>query len=246
MGFAVLSVVAVVAILVMRSPLPYGEVNALLITPLCGLYLGWFHRPGPARAFGIGLILVLVCAVFWSGYSHTEFSAAVAAGHAVFITGFAFEAASALRRRLERQAVLDPLTQVLNRRGLLAHSRPMIAAAEAGGAPITLALIDFDDFKAVNDGGGHLAGDAALRNAAFSWVEALGEDGLIARVGGDEFVLLLHGDRESADGRLTAIRRQSEHSWSWGLAQFRPGDTLDDLMKRADRRMYRAKDEREG
>jgi len=243
-GFVVVSVITLAAVFISLSEREHDELNVLLITSMVGLYLGWFHRTHLARILGIALLLLLACAAMLHDSTDSGFSALVAMGHAAVISSFCFEAASMLRRSIDRQAMLDPLTRVYNRRGLVARGGSMLASARRRAWPLTLALIDFDDFKAVNDLGGHHAGDTALRETAGLWVAGFAAQDVVARIGGDEFVLLVRGDRESVEARLRSIRERAHYSWSWGLAEMRPGDTLGELMRRADQRMYHAKDER--
>jgi len=94
-------------------------------------------------------------------------------------------------KRAQADALLDPLTGLLNRRGLIERMTHEIARAAAMQAPLGLIYLDLDDFKSVNDRHGHAAGDACLLEVA----EALGEgarlESAAARIGGDEFILLL-------------------------------------------------------
>lgn len=224
----------------------HTEVNALLATSIIALYLGWFYGKWVARG---GLAFVLL-SIFGALLFRTEpvihsFSSPIAFAYAVMISIFCLEAGSYLRRRALTRAHFDPLTGVLNRRGLAGRAARMIAEAQRSGSPLTVAVIDFDDFKAVNDDGGHAAGDEALCATANAWVQGLGQNDVVARTGGDEFLLLINADRETANARLREIARDAPYSWTWGLTQLRSDDTLDDLMSRADGRMYDAKGQRE-
>lgn len=221
------------------------ELNSLLEAPMVAVYLGWFFRPGLARAGLLLHLAALTVAVLVGPPSEDHrFSSSLALLYAVLISGFCLEAASFIRRRAEREAWHDPLTRVLNRRGLTEYAREAIARAKHTGEPLMLAVVDFDDFKAVNDRGGHAAGDDALRTCSAEWVEGLGEDDLVARTGGDEFVLVMHADEAAANARLAALQAAASHSWSWGITHYSEGDTLDSLMLRADEALYRQKDAR--
>lgn len=220
----------------------HTELGALLQSPMVALYLGWFYRPALARFALLFSLMVILMAILWRVEPASNgYSSAIAFGYAVLISALGLEAGSFLRRRALARADFDPLTGVLNRRGLVARAPRMIAEAQRTGTPLSVALVDFDDFKAVNDQGGHAAGDEALRATARAWAEGLGARDLIARVGGDEFLLLLHSDGDTANARLCDIARGAPYAWTWGLTQVRPGDSLDDLMSRADGRMYGAK-----
>lgn len=95
-----------------------------------------------------------------------------------------------VRERLraeERSSRTDPLTQLPNRRGFLERADVLIAAGRRSARSMTLAYIDLDHFKAVNDEQGHAAGDAALRLIANLLVQATRVGDIIGRLGGDEF-----------------------------------------------------------
>lgn len=143
----------------------------------------------------------------------------------------------------------DHLTGLFNR-GFFDESLARLVGSEASTPrPFTLALIDLDDFKAVNDRHGHRAGDDALRNAADRLREAFRDDDIIARYGGDEFAVLLRTDRHAAVMRLDAWRaalyadaRIPRPSASVGVASC-PEDGRNGpmLLEVADRRLYAAK-----
>lgn len=222
------------------------ELNALFQLPMVALYVGWFYREWIARAaLGFNLLTIFCGLIFRVEQPIHVFSSAIAVGYAFFISIFCLEAGSYLRRRALRRASFDPLTRVLNRRGFAQFGARAVAEAHRLETPLTLAIVDFDDFKGVNDAGGHAAGDEALCVTANAWVNGLGSDDLVARIGGDEFALLIHSDRKCAKAQLAEIAAEAPYSWSWGLSQLRSGDTLDDLMVRADVRMYDAKGHRE-
>lgn len=93
---------------------------------------------------------------------------------------------------LDAQATCDPLTGTLNRRGFEAQAARVLERAGQTGAPVTLMLCDLDHFKAVNDTYGHEAGDAAIQHFASVLEDTLGQlQATIARIGGEEFVILL-------------------------------------------------------
>ncbi|MEJ0012771.1 MAG: diguanylate cyclase [Bauldia sp.] len=115
------------------------------------------------------------------------------------------ELATAFNRmtdRLEELALHDQLTGLPNRRYLGARLMDM----EAAGAPIAVMVLDADNFKQINDWHGHAVGDAVLKTLAERLVVAIGEDGFCARVGGDEFVIVVTGaDANALPLRLIAI-----------------------------------------
>ncbi|MGI4876357.1 MAG: diguanylate cyclase [Janthinobacterium lividum] len=160
-------------------------------------------------------------------------------------------------RRAERASVTDPLTGLLNRRGvmeLLAASREQAVGA---GLSLTVALIDIDHFKLVNDRWGHVIGDEVLRHVARHLENGVAAPGAVGRLGGEEFIAVLpdvsvggataaiDGLRAHLAGQL--IRRNSDGTslgrvtFSAGVAADRPGDSAEALLGRADAALYAAK-----
>ncbi len=161
------------------------------------------------------------------------------------------------RQTLQRahQALHDPLTGLLNRRGLYEFLQAAIGDAEASRTPLALMFIDLDDFKNANDVGGHGIGDDILVTVSRTLVECLRQPGLVARLGGDEFAVVCPGmtakDAESIAARLVeavaALRFESatqtlQVGCSIGIASY-PADarTEDELIGCADFAMYEAK-----
>ena len=161
-------------------------------------------------------------------------------------------------QRTRQEAVLCPLTHVLNRKGFDDALRALLAQAQGSGSPSCLVMIDIDHFKRVNDGYGHLMGDRVL--------EALGEilrrtacdpGTAAARYGGEEFALLLPGSTvaravELAESVLAGAKRMKIRqrnsdkviltvTVSAGVAAAQPGDDAAALISRADAALYRSK-----
>jgi diguanylate cyclase (GGDEF)-like protein/PAS domain S-box-containing protein len=109
-----------------------------------------------------------------------------------------FTDARALQRRLAHAATHDSLTGLANRANLRATLSSLVAAPRAGDRSDFLLYVDLDNFKSVNDTGGHAAGDLVLRQVADILKPAVGDDGIAARVGGDEFALLLRNSTPKA------------------------------------------------
>ncbi len=148
---------------------------------------------------------------------------------------------------LRRAAGTDPLTGLANRRAWEDGADRMLAAAARSGEPVTVALLDLDGFKAVNDTGGHAAGDALLRALASGWRGELRRSDLLGRLGGDEFALCLPAsDRAATADLLGRLRAVSAGAWSAGAATARPGETLREVLARADAALYRQKAGRAG
>ncbi|MEP7283551.1 MAG: diguanylate cyclase, partial [Rubrivivax sp.] len=169
-------------------------------------------------------------------------------------------------RRLSDEVATDALTQVANRRGLqqafeaectrAARATDGEAAADgaAGAATLSVALIDIDNFKRLNDSLGHAAGDQALRLLAAAVRERLRPIDTVARFGGEEFVLLLPATPLSeAQQLLTRLQRDLSASlfmhdgrevfvtFSGGVAAWSAGETIDAVLERADDALYEAK-----
>jgi diguanylate cyclase len=163
----------------------------------------------------------------------------------------------AMRNELEQvKAMLhqDPLTGTLNRRGIDDAFRQEASRCERHGARLCVALIDIDNFKQLNDTLGHQAGDRALVHIASIVTNTLRPSDRVGRFGGEEFVLLLPDTRlgHSAavmariKGELAArpLEENNERlaiTFSGGVAQRGRGESLDEIVARADAALYQAK-----
>ena len=156
--------------------------------------------------------------------------------------------------RASAQARHDPLTGSLNRKGLDEAMEREIARARRLGSPLCLALLDVDNFKAVNDRLGHSAGDAALVHLTQVTREVMRPQDLLARYGGEEFVLVMP-DTTVENGVVAMTRLQRELTtrfflqgaekvlitFSAGVAQLTDSESSADAIRRADQGMYLAK-----
>lgn len=157
----------------------------------------------------------------------------------------------AQRLMLEEIATRDPLTGAINRRGLEREIHLTMQAARRDGTPVSLAVLDLDGFKQLNDLKGHEAGDAVLVQFARAVSERIRKSDNLFRLGGDEFALLVPGANAESLGRVMESVRQSvqerlhEHgvTVSIGIATMMTGETAHDWFHRADTAMYRAKRE---
>jgi len=147
-----------------------------------------------------------------------------------------------LARQLRAVASTDLLTGLPNRQAFEALLPREMARANRDGAPLCLAVVDVDDFKEINDTHGHQAGDDILAALPGLWQGALREADVLARVGGDEFVVLLPDcpltDAVTVLERMGAVGRPT---CSVGVAALGEGESADRLMARADRALYEAK-----
>jgi diguanylate cyclase (GGDEF)-like protein len=153
------------------------------------------------------------------------------------------------RRKVEsRLAVLattDDLTALINRRAFFAQ-----AAEIAKMAPLTastVAVLDLDGFKNLNDTYGHTAGDEALRKAGASLKGFLEGEGIAGRLGGDEFGIIVEGKSPKDAMVVFTLLRQAVESFgngltaSIGVASWNPAEHIDQALARADHALYRAK-----
>ncbi len=159
--------------------------------------------------------------------------------------------------RLEHMAGTDELTGVANRRLFDTQFLRAVHRKVRSNTPLTLILLDVDGLKEVNDRLGHLAGDETIRAVAeIARSQVRGED-VVARWGGDEFMILVEGGLENGKAVAERIRNgvavadlpgrtpksgpRPKVSVSCGVAEYESGDDLDSLTSRADKAMYQAK-----
>ena len=160
-------------------------------------------------------------------------------------------AAAAADRRQARvdlaRAHLDDLTGVLTRDLGREVLRNEVSRAHREHRPFTLAFLDVDDLKGLNDSHGHAAGDAFLRAVADAIRHELRSYDPVARMGGDEFVCGFVGTAtDAAVRRIMEVRDvlaegQPDRSFSVGIAELESGETLEQLLERGDHALYRAK-----
>ena len=160
-------------------------------------------------------------------------------------------------RELKSRIDVDPLTEVLNRRGFERELKRSIAYVKRYGAAAALIYLDLDEFKPVNDRHGHAAGDAVLRAIAAALVRRVRASDVVARYGGDEFVVLLW-NAGSADAAAKAVALEAAVYTTpvrWGASTLVVGasagttiigplDTAAEVLVRADAAMYARKAQR--
>jgi diguanylate cyclase (GGDEF)-like protein/PAS domain S-box-containing protein len=158
-------------------------------------------------------------------------------------------------RELERQARVDGLTGVANRRYFDERLASGVARSQRSGVPIALLYLDIDHFKRINDGRGHAAGDQVLREFARRLKSNVREGDLVARIGGDEFVVLVEGAESLAGVQALAEKLLRAIAvpfdlpggplpvgTSVGVGYSRRSVNADRLLAAADQALYQAKD----
>jgi diguanylate cyclase (GGDEF)-like protein len=240
--------------------------GALVMVPLCRRWIGgplWIYL---TSACGMVILIVAQLRQIWLALQMAEDTGAIlwvntyvqGAGAFLALAGFALWARHVQRSKLELShiATTDPLTHLANRRHvghLLQHE---VVRARRTGATLSVLAIDVDRLKPVNDGYGHLAGDALLKHMARLMKGRLREIDTIARVGGDEFFAILPDTPASAALQVAIELRQifydspAEYGGleipvraSFGVAELKPGRELSPevLAARADEALYAVK-----
>lgn len=165
-----------------------------------------------------------------------------------------------LKMKMERyrnEAIKDPLTRIDNRRGFEKKLMTAIDNTSATGAPLCLVTADIDHFKQVNDTHGHLVGDNVLRMVAATIKNSIKGKDLVARMGGEEFSILLpdtpfDGAMKLADNirlsfeRIDLKKKNTGESLgkitlSFGVTIYKKDESIEDFMHRADTALYQSK-----
>ncbi len=229
----------VTSTLITRATTHGGMMLAAFAYPWIAIYAAHFFPRRAVNAqgllisvgFGAGLLFghLSHVAIYWLVVTITIWSICILLGN--------------LSESLRREAGTDHLTGLLNRSGFLAAALRERALANRTGAPLTVAVIDLDDFKQVNDRAGHAAGDRLLADLGRKWRERMRPGDILARHGGDEFVLLLpRTDRTGAQAVLERLCSSEDPvSWSLGVSEWLSGESLDAPLARADKELYGAK-----
>ncbi len=156
-------------------------------------------------------------------------------------------------RMLRERAEIDALTSIYNRRKGRELLQLELERCQRYGTPVSVALLDIDLFKKVNDAHGHAIGDAILAELANLLRARLRATDSVARWGGEEFLMILphttsYCAGEASEGIRQAVEekrftRDLQITASLGVAAYNPAETLDELIERADKALYQAKSE---
>jgi diguanylate cyclase (GGDEF)-like protein len=218
--------------------------------------VGWRFGYRTSGMFALAATLVWVIVVIALGISYSSSFAAVWDGVSRFIIYFAFAVLlSHVRQSLEQakhMAMTDHLTGVANARYFIELAERELEHCRRYGRPLTLAYIDIDDFKCVNDELGHSGGDRVIQAVAHALVSSVRLVDHVARQGGDEFMLFLH----EVDARQAGTVLQQIHNRATSLLESSgygvtlsiggvtwnvPPETLDAAIHAADQVMYEVK-----
>ncbi len=164
-------------------------------------------------------------------------------------------AAESRAENLGRLAITDPLTRMMNRRGITVALLDAMAQSERYNAPLCVAMADLDHFKPINDTHGHKVGDQILTELAGILSDALRMPDKVGRYGGEEFLIILPHTTLVGGRKIAERLRAGVHRWEFaadkdtklkltvsvGLTQFRKGEDLEQLLARVDKAMYAAK-----
>lgn len=269
-GAMIVSLVNVALLLVRRIRTPLMLVYGISVTSFAlssiAFILGkpWNHMWWLAHAVFAGGFFMLSFGVvqalmttrsFATVYSQQDLMARLAESMAR--TEGVLQELKRTNQKLEHLATTDPLTGASNRRKFIEQMQSEIARAKRDGTAFSLLALDLDNFKTINDNYGHQFGDVVLRNFVRQCLAAIRPYDHIARVGGEEFMVLLPRMlADTASGIAERVRttianasfgidgKHTPVTVSIGVSQYgRDGDTVDEILSAADKLLYRAKNE---
>jgi len=227
-----------------------GSIGALIVPNgegqvLIGLGMVMFSVFAAAFRPTVGYLIILIVAI--GGYSVATAINNMESVRLILIAVDGIVIGTSLMihyliQRQHRTLLIDPLTGVYNRRGLELLAPAIAGTAERSGIPVSVGVVDIDDFKAYNDNYGHRAGDNLLMEVARSWQAVSRRSDLVVRSGGDEFVIVLVG---VTPGKATSVADRipelTSGSWSVGFSLWDPDEDIYEAIMRADHVMYRHK-----
>jgi len=227
-----------ISVLIARSATDVGMIVTACDYIWMGVYAAFFFSRRAARAH-TGLIAAAFLIALLASSHH------VPADAWLFLTASLIVATETIGRqsaRLRHEAHTDPLTGLLNRKGLVPAAERAFAVADRTAIPLTIGLVDLDHFKQVNDRDGHAAGDRLLVSMTRTWSEELEPGDIFARLGGDEFLVILVGSSEEEAKRFfERLLFVSPAPWSAGVIKRHSGEDLSACLARADNTLYEQK-----
>ena len=230
-----------ISLLIARSATGFGMIITACDYMWMGVYAAFFFSRAAARAH-TALIAVAFGAALLLSTQH------VPADAWIFLTASLVVATETIGRQsasLRHEAHTDSLTGLLNRKGLVLAAEKAFALADRTRIPLTIALVDLDDFKQVNDRDGHAEGDRLLVQMTRTWCEELQPGDIFARLGGDEFLVILVGSYEEEATRFfEKLLFISPAPWSAGVVTRQSGEDLGACLSRADNTLYEVKHSR--
>ncbi len=155
-------------------------------------------------------------------------------------------AAVSVQRELIELSLTDPLTGLTNRRGIFNEAERLRSQAGRHSYQLACLVVDLDELKSVNDRDGHERGDMLIREIANTIQSGLRSEDVAGRIGGDEFLILLPRTDlrgcEAVAERMRAAAVGTDCMASFGGAVMADAETVSDMIRRADKALYRAKD----
>lgn len=216
-----------------------GTVAGVLKVAVLVLF-AWFMPTWLGRLVGYST-LVVFSVILLTRYPSTDAALVIVA--LVSLSVLLTEMLGRFKRDLQQSSLTDHLCRVWNRRGFDLLLDSEIRTVARTGEALSLIFIDLDDFKSINDSQGHLEGDLVLQRISQALVENLRGGDCVARVGGDEFVLLL--PRTNASEATSLVGRLQDEAnacrWSYGVAEYLPHETAHALIERSDAIMMQQK-----
>lgn len=235
---AIAAFIVVMAVLCANANALAGFVMAARAFQWLAVYTALFLTTREARWYAAVITVGLLTAAAAGGVDGTVAQAATMCT-TVWVATLLL---GALVARLRAQADTDHLTGLLNRNGFAKAANREHALAGRTGTPLAVAVLDLDGFKDVNDEQGHAAGDRVLAELADAWTRTLRPGDVLARFGGDEFLVMFPATAQ-ADTAEPLARLHAAHpaDWSAGVVEWERGETLQACLARADERLYAAK-----
>ena len=230
--------IVAITLLVAKAATGVGMVVSATDYMWMAVYTAFFFSRVAARAY-LALITVLFGAALLINSHWVPADAWIVMTASIVVVS---ETIGRQSSRLRHEAHTDELTGLLNRKGLAIAAERAISLADRTDISLTIALLDLDDFKQVNDQDGHAAGDKLLVRLAEAWNDGIQPGDIFARLGGDEFLAVLVGYSDVEAARFfQQMRFSSPAPWSAGIIKRNEGESLSACLARADNALYEAK-----